>query len=286
MKKSRSAPALGCGLVVGLLWAASAAAQTDEIQVYDGELAAPGVLNLTLHNNYVADGLATPAFAGAVTADRSWNGAFEWAFGVTRWFESGLYLPVYSRDYGHGWGLDGVKLRALFAVPDAPHRVFFYGLNLELSVNARRWDTSRISSELRPIVGWHLGSTDIVVNPILDTAYDGFAKLELVPVLRLARHFGHAWALAVEEYADLGPVGSLRAVGDQSHQIYAVVDHGGSLGVELGVGIGLTGVSDKLTFKLILSRDLNGVRPARGRAAVPRTADGGRAGLCPACPGP
>lgn len=258
-----------CGVVIGFLWAAGASAQTDEIQVYDGELAAPRVLNLTLHNNYVADGLATPAFAGAVTADRSWNGAFEWAFGLTRWFEAGLYLPVYSRDHGQGWGLDGFKLRTLFAVPDASHRRFFYGLNLEFSVNARRWDTSRLSSELRPIIGWHLGSTDIVVNPILDTAYEGFGKLEVAPVLRLARHFGHAWAIAAEEYADLGPVRGLRAVSDQSHQIYAVVDHSGALDVEVGVGLGLTGGSDRLTVKLILSRDLNAMKPARARAAVP-----------------
>ncbi len=269
MKGRRDGRALVCGVVAGLLWAASAAAQTDEIQVYDAALAAPGVLNLTLHNNYVADGLGTPAFAGAVTADRSWNGSSEWALGVTQWFEAGLYLPVYTRDDRQGWGLDGVKLRTLFAVPDAQHRRFFYGVNFELSVNARRWDASRISSELRPIVGWRLGSADVVVNPILDTAYGGLGKLEVAPVLRVARHFGQAWTIAAEEYADLGPVRGFHAVSEQSHQIYAVVDHSGSLDVEVGVGFGLTSSSDRLTVKLILSRDLNAEKPARVRAAAP-----------------
>jgi hypothetical protein len=32
-------------------------AQTDEIQVYDAEIAAPGVYNLMVHNNYAFDGL-------------------------------------------------------------------------------------------------------------------------------------------------------------------------------------------------------------------------------------
>jgi hypothetical protein len=59
--------------------------------VYDGGLAGRGVLNLTLHNNYVDDGLTTPAFEGAVIADRSWKGAVEWALGVRAWFEAGLY---------------------------------------------------------------------------------------------------------------------------------------------------------------------------------------------------
>ncbi len=33
-----------------------ASAQTDEIQVYDGEIAAPGIFNLTWHNNFTPMG--------------------------------------------------------------------------------------------------------------------------------------------------------------------------------------------------------------------------------------
>ena len=65
-----------------------------------------------------------PAFPGAVVADKSFNGVPEWALGVTRWFEAGLYLPLYSHDQASGWGLDGFKLRALFAVPNADDRSF------------------------------------------------------------------------------------------------------------------------------------------------------------------
>jgi hypothetical protein len=243
------------GIALSLLWAATASAQTDEIQVYDGGVAAPAAFNLTLHNNYIADGPDTPAFAGAVTADHSWNGVFEWAYGATRWLEAGLYLPLYTRDQRQGWGLDGFKLRALFAAPDADHRRFFYGANFELSVNARRWDSARVASELRPIVGWHLGSFDVIANPILDTAYDGLGSLEFAPAVRLALNRG-AWAVAAEEYADLGPLRALRPWSAQSHQLFAVIDHKGGVDVEAGIGFGLTSASDGLTLKLILSRDL------------------------------
>ncbi len=250
--------ALRLGVLLGLHWAATAAAQTDEIQVYDGALAGPGILNLTLHNNYVADGSKTPAFAGAVSADKSWNGVFEWAFGLREWFEAGLYLPLYTRDDRQGWGFDGVKLRALFAAPGARHRRFVYGSNFELSFNARRWDAARFTSEIRPIVGWHLGRFEVFANPILDTAYDGFGSIEFAPVLRLGLDLGPAWAIAVEEHADLEPLRGFHPVSDQSHQLYAVLDHrGGVLDVQAGVGFGLTAGSDGLTFKLILSRDLN-----------------------------
>jgi len=41
---------------------APAMAQTDEIQVYDGGIAAPGVFNLTWYNNYTPHGFREPAF--------------------------------------------------------------------------------------------------------------------------------------------------------------------------------------------------------------------------------
>ena len=183
----------------------AAFAQADEIQVYDGGLAAPGIFNLTVHNNFTPKGIDVPAFPGAVKANKSWNGVPEWAYGVTRWFEAGLYMPLYSRDQDLGFGLDGFKLRTLFAVPDADNRRFVYGANFEFSYNAKRWDTKRFTSEVRPIVGWHLDKTDIIINPIIDTSYDGFGNLEIVPAFRVARRLNDAIQIAVEEYAHRAP---------------------------------------------------------------------------------
>jgi hypothetical protein len=110
-------------------------AQTDEIQVYDGGLAEKGKFNLTWHNNFTPIGSDTPAFPGALVADKSFNGVPEWAYGVTRWFEAGLYMPLYSAGKDGNGGLDGFKLRALFAVPHADDRTFFYGANFEFSIS-------------------------------------------------------------------------------------------------------------------------------------------------------
>jgi hypothetical protein len=240
----------------------TAAAQTDEIQVYDGGLADPGVFNLTWHNNYIADGLKDPAFTGAVVAHHSFNGVPEWALGVTNWFEAGLYLPLYSRDAEAGWGLNGFKLRALFAVPHADDRRFFYGANFEFSINADRWDTSRYTSEVRPIVGWHFGKVDLIVNPILDTAYDGLENLDFAPATRVAFNVAPTTQLSLEEYADYGPLHALYAGHDQVHQLFAVVNHPiFGIDLEAGVGFGLTNASDNLTFKLLLSKDLNSKKP-------------------------
>jgi hypothetical protein len=171
---------------------------------------------------------------------------------------AGLYLPLYSRDAATGWGIDGVKLRALFAVPHADDRTFFYGANFEFSYNAARWDATRLTSEVRPIFGWHLKPIDIIVNPIVDTGYDGFKNLECVPAARVAYNFRSGWAVAAEEYDDFGPLRALLPLSTQVHQVYGVIDSTWKgWNMETGVGVGLTDWSDRLTVKLILSRDLN-----------------------------
>ena len=239
---------------------ALAHAQTDEIQVYDAEIAEPGVFNLMIHTNYIPIGRKTPDFPGAIIADHSVNGAAEWAYGVTDWFEQGLYLPVYSpHSENHGASINGFKLRELFVRPHAAEHKFFYGVNFEFSVNRLYWEPKRITSEIRPIVGTHLGKVDFIFNPIVDTDYTGGVKnLEFVPATRLAYNLNSKWAVAAEEYSDFGPLKNFLSVGDQFHEVWAVFDHQGkSVNIEAGVGVGVTGGADRLTFKLMVSRDLN-----------------------------
>lgn len=233
-------------------------AQTDEIQVYDAEIAAPGKLNLMLHNNFTPDGRKTPAFPGGIIPDESLNGVPEWAYGVTDWFEQGLYLPLYSISKNRGATLNAIKLRELFVVPNAAERTFFYGCNFEFSYNAKHWDQSRFTSEIRPIIGVHLHPIDVIVNPILDSSFNGFNNLDFAPAVRIACNISSKWAIAIEEYADFGPLKKFYSANNQSHQLYAVVDHNTRVvNIELGVGFGLTHASDNVTLKLMLSRDLN-----------------------------
>ena len=125
------------------LWPAAAWAQTDEIQVYTGEIAPVGIFNLTWHNNYTPSGLKTPAFPGGLVPNRTYNGVTEWAYGVTDWFEQGLYLPLYSIASDRGGTLNGWKLRELFAEPHAADQPFVYAVNFEFSFNSKHWDPKR-----------------------------------------------------------------------------------------------------------------------------------------------
>lgn len=240
-----------------------AVAQTDEIQVYDAEIEPPGIFNLMVHTNFTPDGRQTPAYPGAIIANHSLNGAAEWAYGVTPWFEQGLYLPLFSLySTNHGGTINGFKIRELFVSPHAHKRTFFYGLNFEFSVNAHYWEDKRISSEVRPILGLHLHPWDIIYNPIVDTDYTGGpGGLQYNPAGRVAYNLGPQWAVAVEEYDGFGALDRFLPGQQQFHEIWATMDHSSpsflGIDVEAGIGFGLTRGSDQVTLKLMLSRNLN-----------------------------
>src|SRR5579863_4862115 len=218
-------------------------AQTDEIQVYDAEIEDQGKFNIMIHSNFTPAGRTSPNFPGSIVANHSFNGTAEWAYGVTDWFEQGLYLPVYTiYSSGHGGSINGFKIRELFVRPHAHDHTFFYGVNFEFSVNYLYWESRRITSEVRPIVGLHLHPWDIVFNPIVDTDYrGGFGGLEFVPATRLAYNFNDNWAIAAEEYADFGPLRHFVKANDQFHEVWAVLDHNSKyVNVETGVGVGVT----------------------------------------------
>jgi hypothetical protein len=247
--------------VFGALLAAPpvALAQTDEIQVYNGGIAEVGVFNLTWHNNFTPSGVKTPGFPGGLVNNRNLNGVTEWAWGVTEWFEAGLYLPLYSVSAERGATINGGKIRLLFAEPHADDRKFVYAVNFEFSYNSKHWEDRRYTSEIRPIIGWHLKPWDIFINPILDNRFVGGIKsLDFAPASRLGYNLNDKWAIALEEYDDFGPLRNFAPVGEQFHQIWGVVDHGTKHGdFEAGIGFGLNDATDKVSLKLMWSIDFN-----------------------------
>ena len=239
---------------------AAAFAQTDEIQVYDAAIADKGKFNLMIHSNFTPIGRKEADFPGGIIPDHSFNGTAEWAYGVTDWFEQGLYMPMYTiYSRGHGGSINGFKIRELFVRPHADDHTFFYGANFEFSVNYTYWESRHITSEVRPIVGLHLHPIDLVFNPIVDTDYTGgFGNLEFVPATRIAYNVNKQYAAAIEEYADMGPLRKFLPGSQQFHEIWGVMDHSGKTwSIEAGVGVGVTPGADKLTFKFMISRDLN-----------------------------
>jgi len=235
----------------GLLWIAltGPAAATDEIQVYNAGIAAVGQFTVQQHLNYVGLGLKQPPFPGGIVSNGSLNGTPEFAYGLTEWWEIGLYLPFAVQD--RQFLSDAFKLRTLFVSPQAEQRNFFYGVNFEFSYTTPRFSQSRYGLEIRPIIGVRNADYEFIVNPIVDVSFGRYGEVDFAPAARLARKLDKDLFVGLEYYADFGEFGHFGKVSEQQHTLFAVTDF--KVGeVDVGVGYGLTPASDRLVIKTIL----------------------------------
>ena len=224
---------------------------TDEIQVYNAGIAAPGQFTIQQHLNYIPLGIKDPPFPGGLISHNSINGTPEFAYGVTDWWELGLYLPFAIKD--QQFLSDAFKLRTLFVVPNAAERNFFYGVNFEFSNTMPRFSQSRFGMEIRPIVGVRNADWEFIVNPIVDISFGKYGEADFTPAARLARKLGPDTFVGLEYYADFGEIGNFAKLPDQQHTLFAVTDFKlGDFGVNFGVGYGLTPGSDRWVIKTIV----------------------------------
>jgi hypothetical protein len=235
-------------------YAAPAAHAIDEIQVYNAEIAPPRTFTLQQHLNYVWSGSTTPDFEGGFAPYHSLNGTPELAYGVTDWYEIGIYAP-FAIDSSGTFLPGGFKFRHLFVSPHAEQRKLFYGLNIELSYQSPRFAQSAFGLELRPILGVRDFGWEFIINPIVDVSFGPNGSTAFAPAARLARAIGDDVMLGVEYYTDLGPLGNFAAMQGQRHNLFGVIDFKAfGLDVNFGLGFGLTDASDKIIIKLIVGR--------------------------------
>jgi hypothetical protein len=229
---------------------AQPAKAVDEIQVYNAGIAAVGQFTIQQHLNYIALGLKDPPFPGGLVSNHSINGTPEFAYGVTDWWEVGLYLPFAIQD--QQFLSNSFKLRTLFVSPNAEKRDFFYGVNFEFSNTTPKFSQTRFAMEIRPIVGIRNADYEFIVNPIVDIGFGKFGEADFAPAARLARKLGQDLFLGLEYYADFGKIGSFPKLADQQHTLFAVTDFKlGVFDVNFGIGYGLTPASDRLVIKTI-----------------------------------
>jgi hypothetical protein len=229
------------------------ACAVDEIQLYNAEIADVGQFTIQHHFNYAFSGRKEPDFPGGLIPHHALNATPEFAWGITEWFELGLYIP-WAIDAEGRFLSNGVKLRTLFATPNADKKSFFYGLNFEYDYTTPRFSQTRFAMEIRPIIGWRNPQWEFIVNPIVDLGFGSRGDIDFVPAARLARKINEELSLGVEYYTDLGRPGSFFPFEQQAHQLFAVIDFKvGVVDVDFGIGYGLTEGSDRWVAKTILT---------------------------------
>ncbi|WP_245302365.1 hypothetical protein [Bradyrhizobium sp. LTSP885] len=224
---------------------------TDEIQVYNASIADPGQFTIQQHLNYVGIGQKDPPFPGGFPSNHSLNGTPEFAYGMTDWWELGLYLPFAVQD--NQFLSDAFKLRTLFVSPNADKHNLFYGINFELSYEMPKFAQTRWGLEIRPIIGVRNADYEFIVNPIVDVGFGKYGEADFAPAVRVARRLKDNVFVGLEYYADFGKIGDFSPLAQQQHTLFAVTDFKlGEFDVNFGVGYGLTPASDRLVVKTII----------------------------------
>ena len=225
----------------------------DEIQLYNADINEVGQFSIQQHFNYTITGIPTPAYPGALISNHALNETPEFAYGVTPWLELGLYVPGAVNEQGQFLS-NNIKLRTLFAIPDAGKKDFFYGLNFEYDFPSWPFVPSRFAMEVRPIIGWRNSQWELIINPIIDFAWGQLGEVDFAPAARLARNLGEDRFIGLEYYSGLGAPGNFPSFTQQSHQLFAVTDFKvGKIDVDFGIGYGLTPGSDRWVAKTILT---------------------------------
>lgn len=240
-----------------LAGAPARAALPDEIQVYIDDLNDPGRYSLEEHVNTTPVGNETPTYPGETVAAHGTRLTSEFAYGMSRDLEAGLYLPFVLNPALEA-SLAGLKLRMKWVPlrPAAGAAGYFAGGNIEISQVQPRYDESRRGVELRPIFGWHDELWLFAVNPVLDVALSRPGRDEapaFQPSFKIGRTVARGISTGIEYYSDLGPIGATPAWQAQQHTLYWALDVDRKpWNVNFGVGYGLTAATDKWTVKMII----------------------------------
>jgi hypothetical protein len=253
MKKGRTRPSRRIVFYSVALWLAvtGQAKATDEIQVYNAGIAQVGQFTIQQHLNYIPLGVRDPPFPGGLISQNSLNGTPEFAYGLTDWWEVGLYLPFAIKD--QVFYSNAFKLRTLFVSPHAEQRNLFYGVNFEFSNETPPFAQTRFAMEIRPIIGLRNSEYEFIVNPIIDIGFGKYGEQHFAPAARLARKLDQDLFVGLEYYSDFGQIGRFGKFADQEHTLFAVTDFKlGVIDVNFGVGYGLTPASDRWVIKTIL----------------------------------
>jgi hypothetical protein len=225
-----------------------------EIQIYDTDTAPVGHLTLELHSNTVTT--ATGEQAKSEMDVYQVHETVEATFGVLRWLEIGQYLCT-AKFPADGYQYAGSRSKIHFGIPQTFDWPVQFGGNIELDYMRRQAEANPLNLELRPIIGASYRDFRFVANLALEKPFSGpqtHDGFQFDPSGEVVYNLNRWVSPAVEYYGDMGPIQPLSSLENQQHFIVPALNFYflPQLELNLGVGVGLTNVSDGVFIKSIV----------------------------------
>jgi len=270
------------------LWTASAGAE--EIQGTDP--ASPGHWQVEQRFGYFSTfDPAAPGTAAASASHRALTGETEFSYSPTEWYEIALTTPyAFARDStsrsegttvpNYAVQSGGFTFKQTFIQVDREERTVFFGLVARAMIMPPGtmapdfWvpNTNRIGGAkapqfiqdsnahfgamFTPIVGVHLPQDfEMIFNANVSFAV-GAQGSALEPSLRIVKRLSDTLDVGIEHFANLGPIGQVLPLNQQTQTLYAVADTKfKGFEFSFGVGYGLTAASKGPALKLTVGKD-------------------------------
>jgi hypothetical protein len=255
-RRDRSALLLGIA-ALGVSTASLLAQDNYEIQVYGSDTVAPGDVMVELHSNFAFQG-EKESVNGVLPTNRAFHETLELTWGLTPWFETGVYVFTSARS-GDGWQWVGDHVRPRVRAPESWQWPVGVSISTEFGYQRRRYSEDTWNWEIRPIVDKKWGPWYVSVNPALEKAVHGANAgrgFEFSPAFKVSYDATRTVTVGLEYYGALGPLTRFDPVREQQHQIVPALDLNLSPDWELNLGaaIGLTHATDRFLVKLIVGR--------------------------------
>jgi hypothetical protein len=259
MRRVISLAGLACAMI--LLPSGRALAAPEEIQVYMDEMSDPGQFGLDVHTNYVPNGDLVHDYPGQQQSLQQLRVTPEWAYGITKYLEAGLYMPLATVDRDGRVGLDGMKLRLKFIAPHPEGQDWFWGLNFEIGGVDKKLDVNPYNAELKGIIGKRMGPWTVAFNANVDFKVSGpqSAPASLDLDTKVSYALNKTLAVGVETYNGAGEFQRLGSFAEAEQSTFLVMDKSlGHWDINFGVGSGYGNNPDHLIVKAIIGVPIDG----------------------------
>ena len=214
-----------------------------EIQVFEYEPLPPGAYTYEAHLNSVLD----------TSAARQLHFSSEWTAGITEQLRAGLVVLT-AEGPGLGVQYAGLRLLPHLYAPRSWGLPVNLGLVAEFSFERASFDENTRRLEIRGIVEKHLGRLQMDGNVVAGRVLHGPGTRdgwELEPSGRIGWQASRAITPSLEYYSSLGSVGRFLPPSRQIHLLFPGADWriDERLTWSFGIGLGVTGASNRLTLK-------------------------------------
>jgi len=250
---------LRCGLLLagaaGLVSSKAAIAAPEEIQVYMDEMSDPGQFGLDLHTNFVATGRQLNDYPEEQQSLHRPRVTPEFAYGLTKNLELGLYLPLATMDQRGHVDTDGVKARIKFIAPRPEGQNWFWGANFEIGAVKHKLDENPVNAQLKGIIGTRVGRWTIAFNGNVDFKVSGPASSPAAFDVdtKISYALSDKLAVGIETYNGTGGFNRFGAFGTSEQASFVAIDTSlGRWDLNFGVGAGYGSNRDQMIIKAIV----------------------------------